>query len=317
MTAWNPLLLSGNRPIDKFVFVSMAKFFLAENYLKYIIFIVSMMLSIAGFAQEVRLFEPSVMSVKPEIDGDLSDWQAQEFETIPISSAIKDDEDNRIGESSVELASRIVGDRIYFAARWADSSESLVYRPWVWRGTRYRRAKIQDDKFALRFEISGEYNRSMIVNADYVVDVWVWSSARSNLIGIAEDQIHTISTSPIENAPEYESENGTIIYIDRIDDSGTPGFTATKPANRKVKTESQLASIEVAGLPEGSIADVSARGVWKDGFWTTELSRELDTGNSDDRAFRSGDRVHFQLAIFNESQEEHKSISEPALLIIP
>jgi hypothetical protein len=288
-----------------------------EVLLKYVIFLALIALSIAGFAQEVRLFEPTVMSVEPEIDGDISDWQTEEFQTIPISSAIKDDEKNRIGKSSVELAMRIVGDRIYFATRWADNSESLVYRPWVWRGNRYRRGKTHDDKIALRFEISGEYNRSMIVDTDYVVDVWVWSSARSNLIGMAEDQIHTISTKPIENAPEYEAENGKIIYIDRINDSGTHGITSRKPANRKVKTETRLTSIEVVGPAQGSIADVSAKGVWKDGFWTTEFSRKLDTGNSDDRAFTSGDRIHFQLAVFNESQEEHKSISEPALLIIP
>ena len=285
--------------------------------MKYITFLASIMLSITGFAQEVKLFEPPVVSVAPKIDGDLSDWQPGEFHTIPVSSAITDDEKNRVGESNIDLAMRIVGDRIFFAARWADSSESLVYRPWIWRGTRYRRGSTQDDKIALRFEISGEYNRSMIVDADYVVDVWVWSSARSNLIGIAEDQIHTISTKPIENAPEYESENGTIIFIDRIGDSGVQGFASKKPASRKVKTESRLPSIEVVGSAQGSIADVSAKGVWKDGFWTTEFSRKLDTGNSDDRAFTSGDQIHFQLAVFDEGYEEHKSISEPALLIIP
>lgn len=285
--------------------------------MKSLVFIALIVMSMAGIAREMRTFEPSVTSTEPVIDGDLSDWKPDEFQTLPITSAIEDDKKNRVGQSNVDLAIRIVGDRIFFAARWADSSESLMYRPWVWRGTRYRRGPEQDDKFALRFEISGEYNRSMIVDADYVVDVWVWSSARSNLIGIAEDQIHTISTKPIENAPEYESESGKIIFIDRTDDSGTHGIDSKKPANPKVKTKSRLESIDVVGTAHGSIADVSARGVWQDGYWTTEFSRKLVTGNADDRSFNSGDSIRFQVAVFDESQEEHKSISEPAFLIIP
>ncbi len=45
-----------------------------------------------------------------------------------------------------------------------------------------------------------------------------------------------------------------------------------------------------------------------------ELSRLLETGHADDRAFRAGERVRFQLAVFNRGSDENKSVSEPLLL---
>ena len=39
------------------------------------------------------------------------------------------------------------------------------------------------------------------------------------------------------------------------------------------------------GKPSGSRADVRAKGVWKDGYWTLEFSRKLVTGYPDDVQF--------------------------------
>ncbi len=38
-------------------------------------------------------------------------------------------------------------------------------------------------------------------------------------------------------------------------------------------------------IPSGSRADIKAKGVWKDGEWTIEFGRALNTGNDDDIQF--------------------------------
>lgn len=41
----------------------------------------------------------------------------------------------------------------------------------------------------------------------------------------------------------------------------------------------------------GSVADVRAKGAWKDGFWTLETRRKFDTGHGDDVVFARGGTV--------------------------
>lgn len=51
----------------------------------------------------------------------------------------------------------------------------------------------------------------------------------------------------------------------------------------------------------GSKGDLKGKGVWKNGIWTVEIARKLDTREPDDVAFQpsSGDSYKFALAIFN------------------
>lgn len=268
------------------------------------------------FGDEYLPISPLQNLSEPTIDGNLKEWPLDAFQKVLINSAIDGDEKNSVGEISIEFASAIDNERIYFAIRWPDTTESIKYRPWTWKGTKYRRSKTRDDMLALRFEQSGDFNRSMIADADYVADVWVWSAGRSNIIGYADDYTHTISTNYIENASEYESPSGNIVYIDRNKDAGVQGYKTFKP-NLKVKTTTSVKSIQFTGESSGSVSDVRAKAIWSDGFWSLEISRKLDTGNEDDKAFLPGSRILSQIAIFNKNFEEHKSVSEPLILILP
>ena len=65
--------------------------------------------------------------------------------------------------------------------------------------------------------------------------------------------------------------------------------------------------------PQGSIADVKAKGVWRDGRWHLELSRKLDTGHSDDTQFALKQAVRGGIAVFDASSEDDHIISETLL----
>ena len=228
-----------------------------------------------------------------------------------LAPTIEDDERNHTGEIEVELRVGRDEQKLYVAVRWPDTAADSEFRPWQWRGNKYRRSKKRDDMLALRFALSGDYNRSMIADADYTVDVWVWSAGRSARVGLATDYRHRISLSAIEDAPEYETASGKTVYIDRIRDDGDRGYRTIRPG--KINTGKRLPSIDFAPAATGSVADVAAAGHWHDGWWVLELARALDTGHADDVRFVSGQEITGQIAVFNRSGGQHKSVSEPLL----
>ena len=259
-------------------------------------------------ADTVQTIDVGQLAFTPETDGVLSEWQAQKPYNVKITPAIKDDDENETGTLEVEFWIGVSNGIIHVAARWPDDNADTDFRPWEWRGGKYRRSKKRDDMFALRFAKSGEYNRSMIADANYEADVWVWSAGRSNLVGKASDQIHRITLKITENAAEYETESGKTVYIDRNTDAGSVGYDTKKVG--KVKTESRLPSIDISGDASGSAADVSARGIWADGFWSLEMQRALDTGHSDDVKLSAAQEILGQIAVFNKNGSQHKSVSE-------
>jgi hypothetical protein len=56
---------------------------------------------------------------------------------------------------------------------------------------------------------------------------------------------------------------------------------------------------EINPAAEGSIADVRAKGVWRDGRWYLELSRRLDTGHDDDVAIPATGTIEIAVAVFD------------------
>lgn len=265
-------------------------------------------LLLASCAYAAQTIPVPRLSTAPVIDGDLSDWPA-DWHKIAVDMAMEDDDKNRTGALDTELQAVIVGDRLYIATRWPDASEDRLYKPWEWKRNRYKRSKDQEDMFAVRFDMGGDFNTCMITEVDYDVDVWLWSAARSDPHAYASDMWHRISITRIEDAAEYETDSGKIVYIKKGFDSGRPGYKNAKIKQRKKFQGEQLPSIDLSQEPKGSVADVSAKGVWKEGFWNLEMSRQLNTGNDDDVVLEAIDSIRAQIAVFNQAAAEHKSVS--------
>ena len=71
---------------------------------------------------------------------------------------------------------------------------------------------------------------------------------------------------------------------------------------------------EVNPNPTGSIADVEAKGVWRDGRWYLEMSRKLDTGHDDDVVIPVNGSVEIAVALFNNVNSEKHSVSDVLIL---
>lgn len=252
------------------------------------------------------------------VDGDLKEWGKEGWIKIPIKPALEKNERakyglegegrNYTGSIAVMLKIGVAQGRLFMAARWPDDRPDTDYKGWEWSGSKYVEGKKRDDMFAVRFHLDGDYDRSMLSGKNYRADVWLWSASRSNPSGHMEDMMHNISGKPIENAAEYETLDSGTVYIKKSRDAGNPMYKSTRPP--KAMEADKLPSFELAAA-SGSVADVAAKGVWKDGYWNIEFARNLDTGNPDDAAFKPGKKLLGQIAVFNHSSDENKSISEP------
>ncbi len=258
-----------------------------------------------------------VLDTAPVVDGQLDEWPGLTKQTFlaVVHPALEHDPENKTGTHDVEIRFGVFGDRFYLAARWPDNAPDILHRPWRWVDTGYQQNKKQfDDGFAIRFYLDGDYDSCMLSNKDYRVDLWHWSAGRSNDAGFAEDRYHVITRNPIEGAAEHESPYGVVNILNRSD-AGEAIFTSRKAP--KEHLQDLEPSTMLTGKASGSIADVSARGVWKDGYWHLEMSRLLSTGHDDDTVLGQGKTIPAAIAVFNHAVSEHKSVSDTLNLVFP
>lgn len=261
------------------------------------------------------------LAVAPKLDGTLTEWSGASWQRVRVAPAVVarereifglDAEDRNVtGVLEVEVQAGMHGERFYLAARWPDAAADTAYKGWERVGDKYIDNKRHDDAFAVRFQLDGDYDRSMLSAKTYAVDVWYWSAARTNPAGHAEDWTHRLSTRPIENAAEYTVKAIGTVYIKKQRDAGTPVYRMV-PRPREAGAD-RLPAFEINKAPSGSVADVSAKGRWAAGAWSLEMSRKLDTGHADDTPFATGKAVLGQIAVFNRAGDENKSVSEPLL----
>ncbi len=279
-------------------------------------------LSCAALAESPPLSIPVLtLGAAPRIDGDLGEWGNFGWIKVPVSPALEksdrvkygmdpNDDKNQTGSISVQMKAAVVGDRFFVALKYPDSSEDTSTKQWEWRGEKYVEGKQREDMLALRFHMSGDFDRSMLSTKDYKVDVWLWSAARTNPSGLAEDMTHHVTTKMLESAAEYEAPDKKTIYIKKLRDAGSAPYKLL-PRPKENKGE-KVASFELT-TSSGSAADVAAKGRWKAGNWQLEFARALNTGNADDAVFKPGQKILGQIAVFNQGYAEHKSVSEPLM----
>lgn len=266
---------------------------------------------------QARTLNVPVLSADPVVDGQVAEWPGltkQVFMTT-VNPALEQDPGNVTGMVDVEIRVGVFGDRFYLAARWPDKAADTSFRPWRWNDTSYQKDKKKfDDGFAVRFQLDGDYDSCMLSNKDYRVDLWHWSAGRTNAAGLAEDRHQTITQKPIEGAAEYDSPFG-VVYIMNRSDAGDAFFINNKAP--KLHQGDEVPSIALTGKISGSIADVVAQGVWKEGYWYLEMSRLLNTGHDDDAILGQGKTISSAIAIFNHAANEHKSVSDTINLVFP
>ena len=88
------------------------------------------------------------------------------------------------------------------------------------------------------------------------------------------------------------------------------------PAKDDLPAGTILPAVIVKGSFIGDRGDVHAEAEWKDGYWTMEASRALDTGSEYDVAINRERDTYLWVSVFNHTQTRHSQHLHPLHLIL-
>jgi hypothetical protein len=188
-------------------------------------------------------------------------------------------------------------DRIYILASFPDADESRTHKTQIWDAAqeRYRMALDREDCFVIKWSMTaGPTDLRIDAESPYKADVWFWKAHRTDPEGFADDKMHVYSPLRTPKSKMVISRGGLRFYLSRPGDSGRSAYKTVIHAEKK----GERVSLFRFRKPQGSRADVRARGVWRDGRWTIEFARKLATGHPDDVQFDPGQSYLFGVARF-------------------
>jgi len=256
-----------------------------------------LLFSIPAFAQTIPVVE---LSAAPQIDGNAAEWQAYPAVDIPLTG--------ELAVKNVSIKAGFVGDEVFLLLQWQDTTHDAVHRPYAWNNAKgkYKETNQHEDRLAMNFAMEGDFTSDWLSGKTFKADMWHSKAARTNPIGLSQDKLTIITTEKSKKAYKATAANGKEIYILRPSDSGDPIYTTARYAT---KEKDVMPKYILHKDTKGSIADVKAMGVWKDGQWTLELKRKRNTDHSDDVVFTKGTVVPASVALFDRSIDEHHNIS--------
>lgn len=175
-------------------------------------------------------------------------------------------------------------------------NEKLQHRPWHWNPLKQIYVAGQEKEEEL-YAIWSEFPFDAVPDAfAEKADVWIWRAARTDPSGFADDY-HFIN-----NTISRTSDNE---YADLLPDNGKSCwhdcFFADFAGNELPRYKQRS--------PQGSLADVKAKGRWESGTWTIEFSRKINTGNPDDIDFDGNKGLAVSFSIL---PPERKSLKRSA-----
>lgn len=239
------------------------------------------------------------------LDGDAADWAGISGATVPLAG--------KGGVESVDLRAAVKDGRIYVLATWEDSTRNILHKPYKWNESagEYKKDKQKEDRFAISLRMSGDFSANKISGSPFEADIWHWKASRSNPAGIAHDKMWKVSNQPFEKSKEWPTPDGGTIHMARLSDQGDRLY---KPQKFDTKQDDIMNRYDVNLNAAGSIADVKAKGVWRDGRWYLEMSRKLDTGHDDDAVIPVSGAIEIAIAAFNNVDGRKHSTSEIIVL---
>ena len=216
------------------------------------------------------------VSKAPVIDGIDNDQVWQDVEPVVTR--------DKLAGIDIHLKAVHTDKEIFFLVRFPDPNESRTHKSWQWNPGKklYGLGKDREDTLVFKWSMhSDPVDLSIYADNNYVADIWYWKANRTDPSGYADDKSHVLNSIAGKDAVRVTSRTGRTIYLLRPGDKGRTAYKSQIQTVYSVDTLPRYRNRK----PTASRADVKARGVWKDGWWTIELARALDTGFDDDIQF--------------------------------
>ncbi len=199
------------------------------------------------------------------------------------------------------------GDMLYLLFTWNDPDEDAENRTWIWdAGSKtYRQGDGLDDGIAIQFAMDSPKK-----GGDTRHDLWLWRAGREGRGEYATDATLTVSKRPLSASSYVELQDGVGVWMRQAPDEGR------LPYERQLPMEYRGDRLPgyVIRQPEGSAANVRARGAFSNGRWTVELMRKLDTRHPDDLAFAIGKNILFQVSLLEKEEDNLGHFTGPLTL---
>ncbi|TXH67800.1 MAG: hypothetical protein E6Q83_16050 [Thiothrix sp.] len=269
-------------------------------------FLSSSLLANLAVAQDTELQIIPVVPLKtaPSLDGSSQDWLDVPGVEIPLVYLSQP-----VQTKTVLFKAGVFKDQVYFYSEWEDSTEDIFHKPHVWDESKakYVEGPQREDRFALEFAMSGDYDANWYSGKEFKADMWNWKAARTNPIQISHDKMTVISRSALPESYRASLPDGSFLYIQRPNDSNEEPYE-TKRYFKK-QQDLMLKYIPREQLHKGT-DDIKAKGVWSAGKWHLEQSRLLDTQQVDDVKFALGTSVKAAIAVFDHDDNERHFTSK-------
>ncbi len=253
--------------------------------------------------ESARTVQAGWTSSAPVVDGDCRDqaWQAA------TSFNVFD----RLADITIEILTLYDADQIYLCVRFPDDDEDRLHKPYIWDAAamRYRTGPAREDTLVLKWAIeSSTKDLTLQAEKSYRADVWYWKANRTDLAGFADDKLQIYTSGNMPQATQLWSHSGQAFYLRRSGDEGTAAYLTQAFSEFMGKTVPKYTSQE----PAGSRADVHAKGQWKNGYWTVEFARRLQTGHRDDVQFKTENTYLFGVSRYEiAGREPNENIAQP------
>lgn len=230
-------------------------------------------------ADAVRTLSAQWTPTAPVVDGDGSDtvWRAAHPMTVT----------DRVAGIPIELTVLYDAQDIYLRAVFPDPQEDRSHKGYIWDpgAGRYRTGPSREDTLVLKWAMDPAVSDlSLQTEQSYRADIWYWKAGRTDPVGYADDKYQTYSRSQMPQAMQLSAPSGLTFFLRRSGDQGEGAYRAVTYVEFAGERMPKFVNQE----PTGSRADIRAKGRWRDGYWTIEFSRRLDTGHADDVAFDPG-----------------------------
>ena len=240
-------------------------------FLLVLVLLTGLFAATSGFAMQSLVATRTAAA--PQIDGDEADACWQQAGSVIVHDVV----------ANIDIVLKAVhdGENIYMLAEYPDADESRLHRALVWKPElkSYQNGPTREDALVLKWSMSGtDADLTLKSDRPYRADIWYWKAHRTDHAGFADDKIQHYTTTRDKKSLLLLSKSGKVFYLLRKGDSGASAY---KPKLQTAYTEDQVAKYDLV-TPEGSRADVRAKGHWQDGRWVIEFARKLDTGHDDD-----------------------------------
>lgn len=221
--------------------------------------------------------DKSVISTRveqaPVIDGSADDASWSKSESVVTFDAV--------AGIDIEIRSVYSDDKIFFLIRFPDDTENRQHKLLHWDADKklYQVGPEREDVFVFKWNMEPfPMDITLSASAPYKADVWYWKSVRTDHAGFADDKFHIFSDVQVPKSNTIIGSDGRSYYLRRKGDKGRAAYKTTIPISYQGETDSGFEFIQ----PQGSRADISARGKWQNNVWTLEVSRKLQTNQADD-----------------------------------